>query len=31
MLWIIVLVALCPLVSFATERVAVGIPSETKR
>jgi len=31
MLWILALVAVCPLVSLAAERVAVRIPVETKR
>jgi hypothetical protein len=31
MLWLFVLVALCPLVSFAAERLAARIPRELAR
>lgn len=31
MLWILALAALCPLVSFGVERMAVRIPVEKKR
>jgi hypothetical protein len=31
MLWILTLAALCPLLSFAAERIAVRIPVESKR
>jgi hypothetical protein len=31
MLWILALAAACPLLSLAAERIAVRIPSETKR